>query len=98
MLAFGLPGRTVTAIGVAENAVIGLAGSVAGVGCGYLALRWIVSGFAVVMPDLSVRPTLFAGTILGTLAAGVAVVALAPLLNVRALRRMDVPATLRVVE
>ena len=36
--------------------------------------------------------------IAGFLAAGIVVVALAPALTVRKLRRMDIPATLRVLE
>lgn len=98
MFAFGLPGRTVTAMAMAENALIGLAGTAVGVGLGYLALRWIVAGFESVLPDLAVDPTIFGSTITATLALGVAAVALAPLLNVRKQHRMDVPSTLRVVE
>jgi putative ABC transport system permease protein len=98
MFAFGLPGRAVTLMAVAENAAIGLVGSLLGVGAGYLALSWIVAGVDSVMPDISVRATIFGSTMASTVALGVAVVALAPLLNMRRLRRMDVPSALRVVE
>jgi putative ABC transport system permease protein len=98
MFAFGLPGRAVTLMAVAENAAIGLVGSLLGVGAGYLALSWIVAGVDSVMPDISVRATIFGSTMASTVALGVAVVALAPLLNTRRLRRMDVPSALRVVE
>lgn len=98
MFAFGLPPRTVVAIAITENAIIGLAGTLAGLGLGYLALRWILSGLDTVMPDLLVAPTLSGTTILITLALGILVVGLAPLLNLRKQRRMDIPATLRVVE
>jgi putative ABC transport system permease protein len=98
MLAFGLPGRTVTAMGVAENAVMGLVGTLLGLVGGYFALRWVVAGFGSVMPDLDVQPRLFGSTLLVTLAVGVVVVALAPLLTVRRQRRMDIPSALRVVE
>ncbi|MGZ4486114.1 MAG: ABC transporter permease [Nocardioidaceae bacterium] len=98
MFAFGLPQRVVVAMAVAENAVIGLLGTMIGVGAGFGALKYLVAGFDQVMPDLMVSPTLTAGTVLATLVLGVLVVALAPLLNVRKQSRMDVPATLRVVE
>jgi putative ABC transport system permease protein len=39
-----------------------------------------------------------AGTVLTAVVLGVVAVALAPLLTVRRLRRMDIPGTLRVVE
>jgi putative ABC transport system permease protein len=98
MLAFGLPQRTIALMAVAENAVIGLFGSLLGVGFGYIALSWIVSGFDRVMPDISVRPSIFATTLVTTVLLGVAVVAMAPLLNLRRQRRADISATLRVVE
>jgi putative ABC transport system permease protein len=98
MLAFGLPPRTVTTMAIAESALIGVVGTVIGVGFGYLALSWIISGLGSVMPDISVVPTLFTTTLATTFVLGVAVVALAPLLNIRKQRRMDIPAILRVVE
>ncbi len=98
MFAFGLPVRAVTAMAIAENAVIGVIGTLAGTGLGYLALSWIVSGFDDVMPDLSVTPTISPATVATTIGLGVLVVALAPLLNLRKQRAMDIPATLRVVE
>jgi putative ABC transport system permease protein len=98
MLAFGLPGRTVTAMAVGENAVMGLFGTLLGLAGGYVALRWVVAGFGSVMPDLYVQARLFGSTLLSTLLVGVVVVALAPLLTAGKQRRMDIPSTLRVVE
>jgi putative ABC transport system permease protein len=98
MFAFGLSPSTVTGMAIAENALIGLAGTLVGLGLGHLALNWIVSGFDTVMPDLQVGPVLSRGSVLATVALGVLVVALAPVLNSRRQRRMDVPAALRVVE
>jgi putative ABC transport system permease protein len=98
MLAFGLSARAVTAMAVAENAVIGLVGTAVGLLGGYLALGWIVSGFGSVLPDLSVRATLFPSTVLTTLVAGVLVVAVAPLLGARRQNRMDISSSLRIVE
>lgn len=98
MLAFGLPPRVVTGMAVAENALIGLIGTVAGLAGGYAGLSYIVSGFDQVTPELLVEPTLSASTVVTTLAIGISVVALAPLLAIRRERRMDIPAALRVVE
>ena len=98
MFAFGLPPRVVLGISVAENAVTGALGTLAGIGAGFLALRYIVAGFDQVAPDLSVEATLSPASVATTLVLGILVVALAPLLGARRLRRMDIPATLRVVE
>jgi putative ABC transport system permease protein len=98
MFAFGLPHRVVTSMAVAENAVIGVLGTTAGLAGGYLALSYIVSGFDQVTPDLLVVPTLSSATVLTTLTLGVLVVALAPLFALRRERRIDIPAALRVVE
>ena len=83
---------------VVENALIGLLGTLLGIAGGYVGLSYIVSGFDQVTPDLLVEPTLSTATVLTTLALGVVVVALAPLFGVRRQRRMDIPASLRVVE
>ena len=98
MFAFGLPPRVVMTMAMAENAVIGLAGTLLGLAGGYAALAYIVSGFEQVTPDLLVEPTLSVTTVVVTLALGVLVVALAPLFGVRRELRMDIPAALRVVE
>jgi putative ABC transport system permease protein len=98
MFAFGLPPRVVMGMAVAENAVIGLLGTLVGVAGGYAGLRYIVSGFDQVTPELLVEPTLSTRTVLLTLAVGISVVALAPVLSARRDRRMDIPAALRVVE
>jgi len=98
MFAFGLTPRVVLGIAVAENAVIGLLGTLAGIAGGYVGLRYIVSGFGEVTPDLLVRPTLSTTTIVAVLLLGTSIVALAPLLGLRRQRRMDIPAALRVVE
>lgn len=98
MFAFGLPPRVVMGMAVAENAVIGLLGTLVGLAGGYAGLRYIVSGFDQVTPELLVEPTLSNRTVLITLAVGISVVALAPVLSARRARRMDIPAALRVVE
>lgn len=98
MFAFGLPPRTVLGMAVVENAMIGLLGTLVGLAGGYAALRYIVSGFDDVTPDLLVEPALSVATVLTTLTLGVVVVALAPVFGVRRQQRMDIPASLRVVE
>ncbi|MFE3998668.1 ABC transporter permease [Nocardioides sp. YIM B13467] len=98
MYAFGVPTRLVMAMAVVESAVIGLLGTLVGLAGGYVALSYVVSGFDDVTPELLVVPTLSTVTVLSTLALGVLVVAVAPAFGVRRERRMDIPATLRVVE
>lgn len=78
--------------------MIGIVGTLLGAALGFVALRWLLSGLGDVMPELSITATLSGQTWSTTLVLGVLVVALAPLLNIRKLQRMDIPATLRVVE
>jgi putative ABC transport system permease protein len=99
MFAFGLPVRRVLRIIATETLVIGIVATAFGAGLGYLLLRWITqSTLANTTPDLGIDPYLATSTILIAVVVGVVAVALAPLLTVRKLRRMDVPSTLRVLE
>lgn len=98
MYAFGVPTRLVMAMAVVESAIIGLLGTLVGLAGGYVALSYVVAGFDDVTPELLVVPALSTVTILSTLTLGVVVVAVAPVFGVRRERRMDIPATLRVVE
>ena len=50
------------------------------------------------MPDMALDIIVSGRTVLTAVALGVIAVAVAPLLTLRRLRRMDVPGTLRVVE
>jgi putative ABC transport system permease protein len=50
------------------------------------------------MPDMTLDVIVSPRTILTAAALGTAAVAIAPLLTIRRLRRMDVPGTLRIVE
>jgi putative ABC transport system permease protein len=50
------------------------------------------------MPDLGMDVVVSAETVLTAVVLSAIAVALAPLLTVRRLRRMDIPGTLRVVE
>jgi len=51
-----------------------------------------------VLPEIGVAASLANGTVIAALLLGVGTVTLAPLLTVRRLVRLDLPATLRVVE
>jgi putative ABC transport system permease protein len=99
LFAFGLRLRRVVALETAEGMLIGLLGTAAGVGVGLLVVRWIVvSTIRTTMPDLGIDVVISAGTVVTAVVLGILAVAIAPLLTVRRLRRMDVPGTLRVVE
>ncbi|WP_083473280.1 MULTISPECIES: ABC transporter permease [unclassified Frankia] len=99
MLAFGLPERTVLGLTVAESALVGLLGTLLGLLAGYWALRYTVEVLvAETLPDLGIPATLSARTVATSLLLGVLTVAAAPLLAARRVRRMDVPAALRVVD
>jgi putative ABC transport system permease protein len=99
LFAFGLPLRRVVTLEVAEGVLIGALGTAFGVGAGLLVVRWVVtSTMRTTMPDMGLDVAISAGTVVTAIALGVLAVAIAPLLTVRRLRRMDIPGTLRVVE
>lgn len=99
MLAFGLPMRRVLGSAVVESGLIGLFGTVLGLAGGALALFWIAYDlFPGTAPDFGLDPAVGAGTLALTIVVGLVAVALAPLLTWRRLSRLDLPATLRVVE
>ncbi|MER5505286.1 FtsX-like permease family protein [Streptomyces sp. NPDC002766] len=99
MFAFGLPVRSVLGMAVAESALLGTLGTAAGIVLGQGIDRWMVRvQLARTMPEIGFDVTLAPGTYLTALLLGIVAVALTPLLTARRLRRMDIPATLRVVE
>jgi len=99
MFAFGLPVRRVLAMATVEAMLTGLVGTAAGITAGYAVLRWITGSLLPrTLPDIGVLPDLAGGTVLTALAIGSVAVSVAVLLTAPKLRRMDVPATLRVVE
>ena len=62
-------------------------------------LLWIIYDLIPASyPDLGVVLSVRVPQMAAILAGGIAVVAIAPTLTVRKLRRMDVPSTLRVLE
>ena len=99
MFAYGVPRGTIVAQSVAENAIVGLLASIAGVGLGLLLVGWIVrSTIPQTVPDLELSVFVSPTTIVAAIAIGVLACALAPLLTSRRLGRMDIASTLRVME
>jgi putative ABC transport system permease protein len=99
LFAFGLRPRRVLGLEMAEGLLIGMLGTFAGVITGLLLNRWIIaSTVSTTMPDVGMDVVVSADTVLTAVMLSVVAVALAPLLTVRRLRRMDIPGTLRVVE
>lgn len=99
MFAFGVPVRRVLGLSVVESLIIGVIGTVLGVGIGYLLLNWLIRVIIPeTLPDLSVTVSVQPSTVATAAVLGTLAVAIAPVLTVRRLMRMDIPATLRVVE
>lgn len=99
MFAFGVPTARVLGMAVVESAVVGVVATGVGVLAGLGLLGWMVHVLLpTTLPDLAVVIDVSPSTYLTAAVLGVVAVAAAPLLTVRKLRRMDVPATLRVVE
>ncbi|MDO8389784.1 MAG: FtsX-like permease family protein [Actinomycetota bacterium] len=99
LFAFGLPVRKVIGLEIVEGLLYGLLGTAVGIGLGAVVVRWVTSSvIATTMPELGMEVIVSGTTILTAMLLGVVAVAVAPLLTLRKLRRMDVPGTLRVVE
>lgn len=99
MFAFGLPVRTVMRLLVTESFLIGILGTIIGIGTGYQAMKWIIHQFTTsTVPDLGLTARLGLSTLAPTIVLGVLVVAAAPLLATRRLSRLDIASRLRVLE
>lgn len=99
MFAFGLPPRLVVALGIAEYLVVGILATLTGIAGGMLIVAWMIGSlFPDTFPELGMVTSLAPASIAAAAVARVAAIALGPLFTLRRLRRMDVPATLRVVE
>ena len=70
-----------------------------GIAAGVAVVSWTMKDLlGDTLPDLGAVVTLAPASVVTAALVGIGAVALAPLLTVRRLRRMDIPATLRVVE
>ena len=100
MLAFGVPVRSVIATAIAESALIGLLGTLLGVGLGLAVLDWIVGTLVAETqcPRSGPCPPSPRARSATAAVVGVAGVALAPLLTARGIGRTDVLSALRVIE
>ena len=99
MLALGTPLRRTAGNTVIESMLIGTLGTLVGLGLGLALLGWIINVVSRdTYPELGLPITLTPASIALAATLGILAVALAPLLGVRRLRNMDLPATLRVVE
>ena len=99
MFAYGVPLRSVLRLAVVESLIMGLLATAIGIALGLVILGWVVNvNLKEVLPELGMITSLSFGSVLLAAVAGVGAMALAPVLTVRRLRRMDVPSTLRVVE
>ncbi len=99
MFAFGVRVRTAVRMAVTESLVIGVAGTLLGVAGGLAMVWWMVAHLiAATLPEFGLGVVLGTGTLILVVVMGIGVVAAAPLLVVRRMRRMDLPGTLRLVE
>ena len=99
MFAFGVSPRRVLGLAIVESGLIGVLSTLIGIGGGYYLMLWILNTTREdVSPDIQLNAVLSVGTILTALALGAIAVAIAPLMNYRKLRRMNIPSTLRVME
>ncbi|MBJ7459479.1 MAG: ABC transporter permease [Thermoleophilaceae bacterium] len=99
MLAFGMPTRRTLVLAATENLIIGMLGTILGIGVGLLTIGWIVNSlFGETWPEIGIVAHVAPATIGVAFAFGVLTFALMPFVLARRLTRMDLPSTLRVVE
>lgn len=99
MFAFGLPLRTVVGLTALESMVVGLLATGAGLAGGWAVLSWVARDLLPrTLPDLSLAEHIAPATVWSALVIGVVGVGIAALFTVPRLRRIDLSATLRVVE
>jgi len=99
MQAYGLSPGVGTRLSIAESAVVGVLATAVGIAGGLALASWIVGDLLRdTFPDLLASTTIAGGSLATACAVGIGAAALTPLLMLRRLRRLDVPATLRVME
>jgi putative ABC transport system permease protein len=86
-------------LAIVESVFVGALGTLIGIAAGVAVVNWTMKDLlGETLPDLGAVVSLSSASILTAVAVGIGAVALAPLLMVRRLRRMDISSTLRVVE
>jgi len=99
MFAYGVRVRTVMWMAMFENLLLGLLATAMGLLGGWLLLRWLMeSRMRELIPDIWMPPVIAPATLVIAVGLGVAAVALAPLLTLRRLGRMDVAGALKTLE
>ncbi len=99
MFAFGMRVRTAVVMSVTENLVTGMLSTVIGAGLGWVVLQRILSvRMETTLPEIGILIRVAPSTLVLVACFGVLVVSLTPILTLRKISRMNISATLRVVE
>lgn len=99
MFAFGLPIRTVTRMQIIENIVVGILGTLLGIGLGWIILNEALAArLESQLEDIQMLTKLEPQTLALSILLGIIVVALTPLLSVRKMSHMNIPNELRIME
>ena len=84
--------RRVVGVVTRESVLVGVAATVLGLIAGRIFLSWMLSSLVSrTVPDIGIEPHVSPATLLAALAVGVLAVALASLLLVNRIRRMNIP-------
>jgi putative ABC transport system permease protein len=99
MFAYGVPVGRVLTNTVLESVIVGALGTGIGIGLGHAIVGYITRFMLPgTLPDVTITSAVSSTTIWTAVVLGIVAVSIAPLFTVRRMRRMDIPATLRVVE
>lgn len=99
MFAYGVSVRKVLSNLVIEGLVVGIFSTLIGITLGFVLLLWIIHSLVPdTYPELGIALTVDPTQFVLLLIAAISVIAIAPILSVRKLQRMDIPSTLRVME
>lgn len=99
MFAFGLPIRTVTRMQILENVILGILGTLVGLGLGWITLTQSMGvRIEEQLADMNFIITITPQSLALAVILGVLVVGLTPLLNIRKMLKMNIPNELRIME
>lgn len=99
MLAFGIRQRTILRVGISENLLVGVLGTLIGTVTGILILLWFLEySLDEMMAEFGISLAIRPSTVILAAVVGIGVVALTPIFSVRKIARTNIPAMLRVVE